>query len=72
MLSDEVSQYIEFDQRYNLYKDVEDVKYNFKYPKRADFYKVRRPVFDRQLKAQKAQYKEYFEYESGLKKDPIE
>ncbi len=67
-----MSQYVEYDQKYSLYKDVRDEKYNFKYPTRADFYKTRRSVFDNQLKAKKAQYKEYFEYQNGLKKDPIE
>jgi len=51
-----VSEYINFDQKLDLYKDVEDIKYNFKYPSRKDFYKTRRSVFDRQQAAKKPQY----------------
>lgn len=32
MLPQEQTQYVEADLKYNMYKDVENIKYNFKYP----------------------------------------
>jgi hypothetical protein len=64
--------YIEFDQKYNIYKDVEDIKHNFKYEGVKKYYKTRRYVLDSQRDTRKNWYKEFFLYELGIKKEPLE
>ena len=44
MLPEEQAKYVEFDQKLNMYKDVEDIKYNFKYRSTRDYYKTRRYI----------------------------
>ena len=71
MIPDEQSMYLEYDQKFNLYKDVEDMKYNFKYRTLRDYYKTRRYALDSIQAAKKGWYKEYHQYQLGLKLDPF-
>lgn len=72
MLPEEQSLYIEFDQNVSLYKDVEDMKYNFKYSRLKDYYKTRRYVLESVRDAKKNWYKEYFQYQLGTKTEQLE
>lgn len=72
MLPDEESMYVEFDQKFNLYKDVKDMKFYFKYSSLPDYFKTRRKTLESIEYAKKNWYKEMYLYEYGLKVDPFE
>jgi hypothetical protein len=72
LAEEQTALYQQFDVELNMYKDVEDIKYNFKYPKVRDFYKLKREVMDRSEYAAKGQYREYFQYYNHLKLDKYE
>ena len=45
-----------------MYKDVEDIKYNFKYPSAKRFYDTRFNFQEAQLASRKSLAKSYFEH----------
>ena len=72
MLPEEQGKYVAFDLDHNIYKDVNDMKHRFKYGNLREFYKTRRYVLDNFRDNQKNWIKESFQYDLGLKKEPLE
>ena len=56
----------------NLYKDVEDIKYNYKYATIREYYKSRRNVLERSRDSKKNWYKQLYQYELGTKIEPLQ
>jgi hypothetical protein len=53
---------VESDYAYDVYKDLQDVKYNFKYPSLREFYTTKRDVLFRYHKTEYKGYRDYYLY----------
>ena len=62
----------QLDLKLDLYKDVDDIKYHFKYPTAGQFYDTRFKFQEGQLAIMKPLSKAYFEHVYGLKTDQFE
>lgn len=72
MTDDQIALYQQYHYELDLYRQVDDIKYRFKYPKVKDFYETRRKVLDAREATSKGTFREYYEYKNNLKLDRYE
>lgn len=60
IMSSQMAIKTDFDLKYDIYQDVDDIKYNAKFPTVRQFYKVRRHLLQGKEDAKKGWYKEIF------------
>lgn len=60
MTDDHIALYQQFHYELDLYRQVDDIKYRFKYPKVKDFYETKRKILDSVEATSKGLFREYY------------